>query len=82
MQEESALSSKFPLVQLTTASEGSGQESRSKVAAAMTGDTVDSPPHVVSPSASGQSKGDDEVMPNTSSNVTVDSSTVIEALVS
>ena len=83
MQEENALSNKFPLVQLTTPpSKGSGHESGSKVAAAaMTGDTVDSPPYV-SPTASGQSKGDEEAMPNTSSNVTVDSSTVVEALVS
>ena len=84
MQEEGTLSNKFPF-QLATLSKGSGQESEDK-AAATKDDTVDSPHHV-SPMASGQNKDtmedvNEEVIANTSSNVTVDSNTVAVALVS
>ena len=81
MHEEGTLSSKFPLVELATVSKGSGQEPGATTA----DDTVDSP-HV-SPTASGQNKDkmedmNEEVIANTSSNITVDSNTVAEALVS
>lgn len=82
MQEEGTLSNKFPLA---TLSKGSGQESEDK-AATTKDDTVDSSHHV-SPMASGQNKDkmedtNEEVIANTSSNVTVDSNTVAAALVS
>ena len=86
MQEEGTLLSKYPLVQLAALPKGSGQESENKsTAATTTDDTVDSP-HV-SPTASGQSKDktedvNDEVIANTGSSITVDSNTVVEALVS
>ena len=82
MQEEGTLSKNYPLVQLATSSKGSGQESEDK-AATTKDDTVDSPYHV-SPTQNKDTVEDvnDEVIPNTSSNVTLDSNTVAATLVS
>ena len=85
MHEEGTLSSKFPLVELATVSKGSGQEPGTTTTTTAD-DTVDSPHHV-SPTASGQNKDkmedmNEELIANTSSNITVDSNTVAEALVS
>ena len=79
MQEVDALSSKFPVVQLATPPKGTveGVDNTST-------DVIDSPP--VSSTIEQQNKKredvNDEVIANTNSNITVDSNTVAEALVS
>ena len=83
MQEEGALLKKYPMMELSTPPQGNIQELDSKLPAV---DTVDSP-HI-SPEPSGQKNDDkmgdtnDEVTPKTTSNISMDSSTVAEVLVS
>jgi len=76
MQEENAIYSKYPVVQLDTPPKGTVQESDGKTA-----DDVDSP-HV---SIDNDDKGEgvnNEVIANTNSDMTVDSEIVAEVLVS
>ena len=82
MQEEGTLLSKFPLVQLATPSKGSEQKSDNNKATAAADDTVDSPHASPATSKQNTEKTEDELIATTSSNITVDSNTVAEALVS
>ena len=83
MQEEGALLNKHSMVELATPPQGAIEDLDNKPPAI---DTVDSPDHI-SPTTSGQNDdhtGDTscEVTPKTTSNVSVDSNTVAEVLVS
>ena len=83
MQEEGALLKKHPMMELSTPPQGNIEELDSKLPAV---DTVDSP-HI-SPEPTGQKNDDkmgdtnDEVTPKTTSNISMDSSTLAEVLVS
>lgn len=81
MQEEGALSNKFPVVELATPPKGAMEELDTKPTA---NEMVDSP-HA-SPQTSGKSSDKDDVnveaVPSTTSNISVDSTTVAEVLVS
>lgn len=79
--QEGILSSIFPAVQLATPPKGAVQGTDNKIMA--TFDTTDSP-HSSPATASGQSSKtedvNDEMIPNTSSNVTVDSNMITEVM--